>query len=193
MDISDSLPPMPIHSLNHFSRETRNVQRLSDFYKNVLGFIQLSRPPFDFEGTWLAIPNLYIPTPHDPSNMKHPSATTVSLHIMERLEDRIPVNDSVFGDCGKWKFETGMPDPVNIGRSHHIALRTENMETVLKILEARKIPYNLRVIPGSGGVRQLFFYDPDGNGVEIGEFAFLQPAFQKDELVDSKIDLTAMN
>ncbi|TPX52306.1 hypothetical protein SeMB42_g01513 [Synchytrium endobioticum] len=77
-------------------------------------------------------------------------------------------------------------DPVHIGRSHHVALRTENREAVTRLLQKRNIPYHLRVIPGYGDVRQLFFYDPDGNGIEVGEFAVLQPAFCEAAMIEDE-------
>ncbi|TPX44876.1 hypothetical protein SeMB42_g03362 [Synchytrium endobioticum] len=106
---------------------------------------------------------------------------------MERHETRLPVNDSVFcGSGGKWRFQEAFPDPVHTGRSHHVALRTEDLEAVMRLLQTRNIPYHLRVIPGYGGVRQLFFYDPDGNGIEFGEFAVLQPAFHEAAMIENE-------
>lgn len=48
---------LPLHSLNHVSRETRDCRRLQDFYTRVLGFRQIERPVFGFDGAWLAMPN----------------------------------------------------------------------------------------------------------------------------------------
>ncbi|TPX48560.1 hypothetical protein SeLEV6574_g01989 [Synchytrium endobioticum] len=84
----------------------KDVQRLAKFYKNVLGFTELTGPPFDFEGMWLALPNQYQATRYQPDDSNHPSLGTISLHVMERHETRLPVNDSVFcGSDGKWRFQ----------------------------------------------------------------------------------------
>lgn len=45
--------PLPIQSVNHVAVTTRNVERSRAFYRDVLGFREVSRPAFDFNGAWL--------------------------------------------------------------------------------------------------------------------------------------------
>lgn len=44
---------LPLMALNHVSRLCRDVNKSVDFYVNVLGFVQIKRPPaLDFDGAW---------------------------------------------------------------------------------------------------------------------------------------------
>ncbi len=48
--------PLPLESVNHIARATRELDKLQetiDFYCNVLGFREIKRPDFDFPGAWL--------------------------------------------------------------------------------------------------------------------------------------------
>lgn len=45
--------PLPLESINHIARETRDVERCTAFYRDVLGFRQIRRPNFHFGGAWL--------------------------------------------------------------------------------------------------------------------------------------------
>ncbi|KAI3900519.1 hypothetical protein MKW92_008852 [Papaver armeniacum] len=45
---------LPLMALNHVSRLCRDVNKSVDFYVNVLGFVQIKRPPaLKFDGAWL--------------------------------------------------------------------------------------------------------------------------------------------
>ncbi len=47
---------LPLESVNHIARATRELDKLQetiDFYRDVLGFREIQRPPFDFPGAWL--------------------------------------------------------------------------------------------------------------------------------------------
>ncbi|KAH9685204.1 VOC domain-containing protein [Citrus sinensis] len=44
---------MPILSLNHVSFVCKSVKRSVMFYEQVLGFVIIKRPSFNFEGAWL--------------------------------------------------------------------------------------------------------------------------------------------
>ncbi len=45
--------PIPITSLNHLALAVRNSDVARDFYRDVLGFREVERPPFNFPGAWL--------------------------------------------------------------------------------------------------------------------------------------------
>jgi hypothetical protein len=57
---------LPIHSFNHLSKETENVDEMIRFYTKVMGFRRIKRPPFPFAGAWLFMP------------------PSTSLHIIEK-------------------------------------------------------------------------------------------------------------
>jgi catechol 2,3-dioxygenase-like lactoylglutathione lyase family enzyme len=45
--------PLPIESLNHVALTTRRLDDSRAFYRQVLGFIEVQRPNFNFRGAWL--------------------------------------------------------------------------------------------------------------------------------------------
>ena len=49
----------------------------------------------------------------------------------------------------------------------HIAYRTDDIEAFMKHLEAQGIPYSDWGSDAVKGWHQVFFYDPDGNVIEV--------------------------
>lgn len=45
--------PLPILAVNHLGRMTKRLEESRKFYRDVLGFREVSRPNFDFPGAWL--------------------------------------------------------------------------------------------------------------------------------------------
>jgi catechol 2,3-dioxygenase-like lactoylglutathione lyase family enzyme len=45
--------PLPIRSINHVARLTKNLEASRAFYRDVLGFREIRRPAFSFAGAWL--------------------------------------------------------------------------------------------------------------------------------------------
>ncbi|MFW6124535.1 MAG: VOC family protein, partial [Pirellulales bacterium] len=45
--------PLPIQSVNHIARITRDLEASRAFYRDVLGFREIHRPNFRFPGAWL--------------------------------------------------------------------------------------------------------------------------------------------
>ncbi|GAA4436909.1 VOC family protein [Bremerella cremea] len=45
--------PLPLKGLNHLALAVRDTAVSRDFYRDVLGFREVERPPFDFPGAWL--------------------------------------------------------------------------------------------------------------------------------------------
>ena len=113
----------------------------------VLGFERLPRPNFGFEGVWLRLPG----------------SDSQALHVIEadpELQRKPPLLDS-------WLLE-GLPER-HIRRSHHIALTVPDIEKARSTLQAHGLRFAENRVPGKPVV-QLFLFDPDGNGVEIGNF-----------------------
>ena len=54
-------------------------------------------------------------------------------------------------------------------RNSHFALQCSDYDEVVKVLEARGIEFVERTLPDHG-YRQVFFSDPDGNVIELGEW-----------------------
>jgi glyoxylase I family protein len=62
-------------------------------------------------------------------------------------------------------FRTGQAvNPVERG---HIAFRTDDIEAFKRRLEAKNIPYSDYGAWAMSGWEQIFFYDPDGNIIEV--------------------------
>jgi len=60
--------------------------------------------------------------------------------------------------------------PLNeVRRSQHFAFTVSDIEEVKSKLEKMKIEYSQHKVPDTH-ITQLFFRDPDGNGVEVGDF-----------------------
>jgi len=144
---------LPILSINHVARETDDVERLTRFYKEVLGFQPCERPRFEFGGSWLRI---------DPSCL---------LHIIERDPHSV-LREGPFSALPGTAEKTA---EAFIRRGHHLAFRVFSTNTVEENLQHRKIPYSVSTIPGCE-IKQIFFFDPDGNGIEVGSYSSAQPA-----------------
>ncbi|CAB9529453.1 Inherit from strNOG: FAD binding domain [Seminavis robusta] len=135
-------PSLQIIEVNHISLETEHVERLVAFYQNVLGLKPLPRPDFGFGGAWLRL------------------AGGQALHIIERDPDK--------PSCNEEQEHALVPERF-IRRSRHIALTVLDIESAKLILQAHDITFAVNHVPGTA-IEQLFLYDPDGNGVEIGNF-----------------------
>jgi catechol 2,3-dioxygenase-like lactoylglutathione lyase family enzyme len=53
-------------------------------------------------------------------------------------------------------------------RANHHAFAVDDVEPVKQQLSERKIPYREQV--NAGGIRQIFFHDPDGHHIEIAVY-----------------------
>jgi catechol 2,3-dioxygenase-like lactoylglutathione lyase family enzyme len=54
-------------------------------------------------------------------------------------------------------------------RTNHLAFRVDDYEAACRLLEMHGIETVRRVLPDHG-YRQVFFYDPDENLIELGEW-----------------------
>ena len=45
--------PLPIRSVHHIARSTQRLDAMRAFYCDVLGFREIRRPNFNFQGAWL--------------------------------------------------------------------------------------------------------------------------------------------
>lgn len=184
---------LKVHSLNHVSKESADVPRLVEFYSHFLGFTPLARPLFrdaqgtPFGGAWLFLP---------PSTAMHLIATDPEHSLPEA-----PIAEVAGPDPQRESYDVSDPSntpdarfhPVGISRGHHYAFRVTDIKAAeQRLIEAgivfQKItsPPNflltaegekVKATEDAEPVSQIFFFDPDGNGVEIGNFAPIQPGF----------------
>jgi catechol 2,3-dioxygenase-like lactoylglutathione lyase family enzyme len=123
--------PLPIKSVNHVGCLTRRVEESTAFYRDVLGFREVSRPNFNFAGAWLYNYGLMI-------------------HL---------IHSDAAGD------PVGEINP----RENHLALHSDDLAAVERLLIEHGIAYRKNEIPDRG-IQQIFFRDPDGHHIEIGKY-----------------------
>ncbi|CAE8600706.1 unnamed protein product [Polarella glacialis] len=147
--------PLSITMVNHISRETCDVERLASFYREVLGLAQIPRPDFGFGGAWFQLPG---------------GGKSTTLHIIQRDPQKPSAAAGETLQDAADLLGAGCRAPERfIRRSHHLALTVQDIEAAKRGLTAHGIGYAVNAVPGTQVV-QLFVYDPDGNGIEIGNF-----------------------
>eukprot|EP00746_Dinoflagellata_sp_MGD_P144704 gnl/MRDRNA2_/MRDRNA2_77408_c0_seq1.p1 gnl/MRDRNA2_/MRDRNA2_77408_c0~~gnl/MRDRNA2_/MRDRNA2_77408_c0_seq1.p1 ORF type:complete len:226 (+),score=38.99 gnl/MRDRNA2_/MRDRNA2_77408_c0_seq1:84-761(+) len=148
------LKPLPITAVNHLSLEALDVDALCAFYTDVLGFKQITRPDFETDGYWLWFQG-------------------VGLHMAELAEEQ-RTRGGKFPDRKAWQQGhrriREMRGWESMPFGDHLAFLTDNLPQCERELAVRGIPYK-KVGPTAPGAIQLFFSDPEGNMIEIGDCA----------------------
>ncbi|MCC1491381.1 VOC family protein [Cognatishimia sp. F0-27] len=129
-------------TLHHINLATENVEKMERFYRDVL---QLER---ETQG---------LPTLEKTKGY----AGAVSFVTDGAIQTHIAEKDVLAG------FRTGqLVNPVSRG---HIAYRTDDLAAFKAHLEAQGVPYADWGHAAVAGWSQIFFYDPDGNVIEVHE------------------------
>lgn len=82
----------------------------------------------------------------------------------------IAIDPSVPRKIHQWKdLYTKEPEAWFIRRANHLAFEVSDFEAAEKALRSNGVEYSRHVLPEIN-MRQLFFYDPEGHGVEIGVY-----------------------
>ncbi|XP_050220082.1 uncharacterized protein LOC126670411 [Mercurialis annua] len=127
--------------LNHISRESTDVTRLANFYKQIFGFEEIKCPDFGFKVIWLNLPNAF------------------TFHLIERTPTtKLPE--------GPYSATSPVIDPSHLQRGHHICFTVSNFDSFVQALKDKGIESFQKSVPGRP-IRQVFFFDPDGNGLEV--------------------------
>ncbi len=127
-------------TLHHINLSTEDVARMDRFYREVLGLSEETG----------GLPVL---------EKKKGYAGDVAFVTDGRIQMHLAQKDVLAG------FNAGQVlNPVSHG---HIAYRTDDLEAFKAHLEARGIPYADWGNQAVAGWRQIFFYDPDGNVIEV--------------------------
>ncbi|XP_042516782.1 uncharacterized protein YwkD-like [Macadamia integrifolia] len=131
--------------LHHIARETSDLKRLAKFYQEILGFEVIESPKFsEFEVVWLRLPPAF------------------SLHLIERNpESRLPE--------GPYSTPEPIANPKNLPRGHHICFAVSNFDSFVQTLKEKGVEVFQKTQP-DGKTKQVFFFDPDGNGLEVGSW-----------------------
>ncbi|RFS88256.1 hypothetical protein CH426_26265, partial [Klebsiella aerogenes] len=61
-------------------------------------------------------------------------------------------------------------DPKNLPRGHHVCFTISNFDSFVQKLKDKGIEVHERTQP-DGKTKQAFFFDPDGNGLEVSSGA----------------------
>ncbi|KAJ1696735.1 hypothetical protein LUZ63_005247 [Rhynchospora breviuscula] len=132
--------------LNHIARESSDVKRLAAFYQQILGFEQMDTPNFgDFDVIWLRI------------------SPSLSMHIIQRdPQSSLPVSPYAATAAAS----SVIRDPKQLSRGHHLSFSVSNFDSFVQNLKEKGIEVFQKTQP-DGKTKQLFFFDPDGNGLEV--------------------------
>ncbi|KAL8481765.1 hypothetical protein ACS0TY_028062 [Phlomoides rotata] len=127
--------------LSHISRETSDIKRLAKFYIETFGFKEVETPKFEFGVIWLKL------------------GLSLYLHLIER--DPITMLPE-----GPWSAKSAVAEPKYLPRGHHVCLYVPNFDTFVQSLKDKGIPVH-ETSQSDGKIKQAFFFDPDGNGLEV--------------------------
>lgn len=127
--------------LNHISRESSDIRRLADFYKEIFGFEEIESPKFEFKVIWLKVSPDFV------------------IHLIERSPDtQLPE--------GPYSAASPVLDPTHLPRGHHVCFSVSNFDSFVQSLKDKGIETFQRSALNRP-IRQVFFFDPDGNGLEV--------------------------
>ena len=131
--------------LHHINFATKNVPEMNRFYRDVIGLgDEDPRQLPDLNKNTGVVGEVAFVTDGD-----------IQLHLAEQ--------DLNMG------FKTGqIVNPLDRG---HIAYRTDDLAAFKAHLEANNVPYSDWADVAVAGWKQIFFYDPDGNIIEVHEAA----------------------
>ncbi|ESR33187.1 hypothetical protein CICLE_v10006131mg [Citrus x clementina] len=108
---------MPVNigaTLNHISRESSDIRRLADFYKEIFGFEEIEAPNFgEFKVIWLNLPGAF------------------ALHLIER-------NPGTKLPEGPYSTTSPTADPSHLPRGHHICFTVSDFDSFLQTLKDLK-------------------------------------------------------
>lgn len=127
-------------TLHHINLATENVAGMDAFYRDILG---------------LEVPQADVPV----LEKRQGYAGDVAFVSDGRIQTHLARRDPLAG------FRTGqIVNPVARG---HIAYRTDDIAAFRAHLEAAGVPYSDWGNRAVAGWHQIFFYDPDGNVIEV--------------------------
>ena len=126
--------------LHHINLCTENVERMDAFYKSVLGL----------SGETEGLPVLEKKKGYA-GDVAFVSDGAIQMHLAQK-------------DVGAGFRAGHIVNPVERG---HIAYRTDDLDAFRAHLENQGIPYSDWGDQAVAGWHQIFFYDPDGNIIEV--------------------------
>ncbi|KAK8622447.1 hypothetical protein V6N13_117360 [Hibiscus sabdariffa] len=109
--------------LNHISRESSDIRRLANFYKEIFGFEEIESPDFgEFKVIWLNLPGAF------------------PMHLIERNPlTKLPE--------GPYSSTAAVADPSNLPRGHHVCFTVSNFDSFVQSLKDKGIETFQRSLP----------------------------------------------
>ena len=133
---------MPLTELNHYFVRANDLKKTRDFYVEVLGFQEMSRPNFPFPGHWLGI------------------------------NGKIQVHMGPAGIENQEQYYLGTPKGAatdHAGVVDHIAFLASNPQEFIDRFRRLGMDFRPRSLPESE-LYQLFIKDPNGLTIELNFF-----------------------
>ena len=130
---------MPLLKIEHFLVLSDDIDRTRDFYRDVLGLRDGFRPDLGFPGYWLY------------------AGDVPCIHIAE------------WKSYAVWTKEVGIPistRAASTGAVDHIAFNASGFDEMRARLKSHGIEPSENLLDEIG-LRQLFFYDPNGVPIEL--------------------------
>ncbi|XP_004287355.1 PREDICTED: uncharacterized protein LOC101306749 [Fragaria vesca subsp. vesca] len=133
--------------VDHIARQSKDIRRLADFYIETFGFEEVESPKVGpLKVIWLVKPSAF------------------TMHLIE-FNPSYPPNES--------NDTAAVAEPAKIPRGHHICFSVSNFESFVQKLKEKVIETARRPVEynptGSKKIDQVFFFDPDGNGLEVSD------------------------
>ncbi len=151
-----------IQQIDHINIVVRDLNAMIDFYEKNLGF-RLSKQ-VEISGDWI----------EDVVHLKDVKAKVVYLELPEG-----PRIELIHYLAPEGMFPDGLNIPNTYGL-RHIAFRVTNIDMWVEQLQNKGVVFfgNIQAVPGSqvkyaGGVKKrlIYFYDPEGNILELCEYS----------------------
>ena len=136
---------MPIAKLGHFSIRTTDLRRTCDFYRDVLGFEEGFRPPFDFPGAWLY--------------RGGDEGDFGTVHVIGIDPDDPAGLVAYLGDKSEARL-------AGSGAIDHVAFLATDLPDMHRRLRQTGIAFRERTVP-SLELHQIFVEDPSGVTIEL--------------------------
>ncbi len=130
---------MDIRKADHVALLVKDVERSRQFYSQVLGMQEISRPAtFDFPGAWL-------------------TRRDFQIHLIgEQVEGRTKVVRPGYSS-----------DELASGRTTHLAFEIDDLKAALQHLRAQGVEVVGGPRPRGDGVQQMYICDPDSYVIEL--------------------------
>ena len=130
---------MALAKMEHFLVLTDDIDATRNFYRDILQMEQGFRPTMEFPGYWLYADGI------------------ACIHIGERTAYQ------TYADAAGLAASQRAP---GTGPVDHIAFRTQDIDEIVTRLKRHGVAFGQNAVPDIG-LRQLFFYDPNGLKIEI--------------------------